>query len=362
MLRAGVPFTGVPATHYEYSNFGYALLGRIITNVSGKPYADTITRTLLQPLGMRSSGFDVQAAPSEQRALGYRWEDDAWRIEPTLGPGAFGAMGGLQTSATDYAKWVAYLLSAWPARNGADAGPVRRVDRARTGAGVEFPARARAKGRDDDAPACRQPIAYGMGMIVGMDWRSWRHDQSRWRLSGIRIARVAAARPRCRPLRVYESDLFRSCGSLYGRRRSSSTRRDCWARSASCRSAQTLPTRIARWVRCTRRVTLTRARGQLAMNFLLDRDADAWSRELKKLKAGGRRLRHERACRADRSALRRFHVALQSWPARGIIASRANATARHPGAAVLADQALTRASNPGSRLAPQMTIATVLPA
>ena len=33
--------------------------------------------------------------------------------------GAFGAMGGLQTSANDYAKWVAFLLSAWPARDGA---------------------------------------------------------------------------------------------------------------------------------------------------------------------------------------------------------------------------------------------------
>ena len=101
LLRAGVPFTSVPQTRYEYSNLGYALLGRIITNVSKRPYADTITRTLLQPLGMESSGFDVEQAPSARRALGYRWENDAWRIEPTLGPGVFGAMGGLQTSAPD---------------------------------------------------------------------------------------------------------------------------------------------------------------------------------------------------------------------------------------------------------------------
>ena len=33
-----------------------------------------------------------------------------WHLEPTLAHGAFGAMGGLQTSATDYAKWAAYLL------------------------------------------------------------------------------------------------------------------------------------------------------------------------------------------------------------------------------------------------------------
>jgi CubicO group peptidase (beta-lactamase class C family) len=95
LLREGVPFTRAPGISYEYSNLGYALLGRIVTNVSQRPYAETITQTLLMPLGMTSSGFVAEAAPTERRALGYRWEDDAWRPEPLLGPGAFGAMGGL---------------------------------------------------------------------------------------------------------------------------------------------------------------------------------------------------------------------------------------------------------------------------
>ena len=88
-------------------------------------------RRLLKPLGMESSGFVVDAAPRERRALGYRWEDDAWRLEPTMAHGAFGAMGGIQTSANDYARWVAYLLSAWPPRDDADAGPVKPRHRAR---------------------------------------------------------------------------------------------------------------------------------------------------------------------------------------------------------------------------------------
>lgn len=36
-------------------------------------------------------------------------------------------MGGLVTTAPDYARWVAFLLSAWPARDEAEAGPVRRA-------------------------------------------------------------------------------------------------------------------------------------------------------------------------------------------------------------------------------------------
>src|SRR5277367_3167244 len=91
LLRGGVPFTRAPQTAYEYSNLGFALAGRIVTNVSKQNYADVITRTLLKPLGMESSGFVAEAAPAERRALGYRWEDNSWRLEPTLTPGAFGA-------------------------------------------------------------------------------------------------------------------------------------------------------------------------------------------------------------------------------------------------------------------------------
>ena len=69
----------------------------------------------------------MASAPAETRALGYRWEDNQWKLEPTMAHGAFGAMGGIQTSANDYAKWVAFLLQAWPARDGADAGPVKRA-------------------------------------------------------------------------------------------------------------------------------------------------------------------------------------------------------------------------------------------
>ena len=87
---------------------------------------------------MESSGFLVDAAPRERRAFGYRWEDDAWHLEPTMAHGAFGAMGGIQTSATDYAKWAAYLLSAWPPRDDPGLGTGRARDGARNRAGLEF--------------------------------------------------------------------------------------------------------------------------------------------------------------------------------------------------------------------------------
>ena len=71
MLSKGMPFNSAPGVKMEYSNLGYALLGRIITNTSGRPFAQTITSTLMQPLGMLSTGFEADAAPRERRAQGY---------------------------------------------------------------------------------------------------------------------------------------------------------------------------------------------------------------------------------------------------------------------------------------------------
>jgi serine-type D-Ala-D-Ala carboxypeptidase/endopeptidase len=168
LLRSGVPFTRPPGAAYEYSNLGFALLGRIIGNVTKQPYNEFIERTLLRPLGMTASGFVADQAPRERRAFGYRWQDDQWRPEPTLAHGAFGAMGGLQTSAEDYAKWVAWLLAAWPPRDAADAGPVKRATVRELAEGSNYP-RVRQRFGASGASACRQAATYGMGMIVAAD-------------------------------------------------------------------------------------------------------------------------------------------------------------------------------------------------
>jgi CubicO group peptidase (beta-lactamase class C family) len=168
LLRDGVPFARSPAVAMEYSNLGYALLGRIVSNVSGEPYKEFVKRFIFTPLAMTSTGYDVAAVPAERRALGYRWEDGAWKIEPTMAHGAFGAMGGIQTSAADYAKWVAYLLSAWPPRDGTDAGPVRRSSVRELAQGANFPA-LRVRPGSSGQDACRQASTYGMGFYAAID-------------------------------------------------------------------------------------------------------------------------------------------------------------------------------------------------
>ncbi len=166
LLKAGVPLTRAPEMAYEYSNMGYGILGRIITNTSKTPYAEYITQSLMKPLGMASTGYYADRAPLESRALGYRWEDQVWKIEPFLAHGALGAMGGVQTSANDYAKWVAFLLQAWPPRDGAEAGPAKRATVRELSQGVGF---ASVQNRPGAPSGCQQPLYYAKAFRVVQD-------------------------------------------------------------------------------------------------------------------------------------------------------------------------------------------------
>ena len=127
LLAQGMSFSSAPGTSYEYSNYGFALLGRIVSRVSGMPYTAYVQRHILDPLGMRSTTLEPARVSPDQLALGYRWEDGQWKLEPQLADGAFGAMGGMLTSVDDLTRYVGMFLAAWPARDGAETAPLSRA-------------------------------------------------------------------------------------------------------------------------------------------------------------------------------------------------------------------------------------------
>jgi len=168
LLREGVHFARAPGTASEYSNLGFALLGRIISNVSGEPFDIIVARTLLEPLDMRLSGFSPSDASMEDRATGYRWQDEAWHVEPLIPHGSFAAMGGLYSTAEEYAKWMAFLLSAWPPRDEHDGGPVCRASVRELAEGASFPLLQTRSAHPKSTPS-DQAVSFGMGMVVAVD-------------------------------------------------------------------------------------------------------------------------------------------------------------------------------------------------
>lgn len=126
LISSGASFSTPTGYQYEYSNTGYALLGNIISRVSGIPYQEYISKNILLPLGMEHTYWEYDNIPKDKLALGYRWEDEQWKSEPLLHDGSYGAMGGLITTIEDFSKYVNFHLAAWPPRSDAETGPIKR--------------------------------------------------------------------------------------------------------------------------------------------------------------------------------------------------------------------------------------------
>ncbi|MBI5668163.1 MAG: beta-lactamase family protein [Chloroflexi bacterium] len=167
-LSQGVPFSNPPGVTFEYSNYGYAILGRIIANVTGVPYQTYIQDELLTPLGMMDTTFDVRRVAPERLVMGYRREGSQWVAEPPLADGAFGAMGGLFTTIADFARYMAFLLSAFPPRDEPETGPVRRSS-LREMQQMWRHNLTQSTRLTPDAPALVQTIGYGYGLGIQFD-------------------------------------------------------------------------------------------------------------------------------------------------------------------------------------------------
>ncbi len=176
MIRGGIPFSNAPGLAFEYSNYGFAILGRIVARVSGTTYADYVTTNILRPLGLNSTTLEPSSVPAGHLARGYRWEDDRWKEEPMLAHGTFGSMGGMLMSIRDLATYVSVYLDAWPPRDDPEHGPIRRSSLR------EMQQTARRTGtrvtRDEKTSALQlvaSGYGYGLGEAQTCDYRVISH-------------------------------------------------------------------------------------------------------------------------------------------------------------------------------------------
>lgn len=159
-LAGGVRFNWAPGTRFEYSNMGYAILGRIITAVSNLPYAEFVTAFLLRPLGMTRTGYEP--SPDPNMAFGHRQGPTGWEELPFDPSGAFAPMGGLFTTVRDLFSWVAGLAAAFPPGTGGDGHPLRAASRRQ----MQQPQVPTAWGYPAAFPAGAASMCYGFGLSV----------------------------------------------------------------------------------------------------------------------------------------------------------------------------------------------------
>lgn len=169
LIKDDLSLSNVPSYGYEYSNTGYAMLGEIISKVSGTSFQSYLKSNIFKPLGMHETYWEIDNVPKEQLVIGYRWEKEQWRLEPMLHDGAYGAMGGLITSIDDFSKYVSFHLSAWPPRNTEDKGPVKRSSLREMQTPQFSRLYANAKNFKGDPCAIISGYGYGLGIAKECD-------------------------------------------------------------------------------------------------------------------------------------------------------------------------------------------------
>ena len=112
-----------PGKVSAYSNFGYALLGEIISRVSGQSYSEYIESQLLEPLAMERTAVSIRSTPAgkgnarteklrSDEARAHVW-DGGW-FEMRTFPGSLPLLepeGGLASTAQDMARWMRFHLN-----------------------------------------------------------------------------------------------------------------------------------------------------------------------------------------------------------------------------------------------------------
>jgi len=96
----------VPGSKWRYSGGGYTVMQQMIIDVTGKPFPEFMSETVLKPLGMTNSTYE-QPLPQDMAAscaAGYYAGDKAvkgrWHVYPEM------AAAGLWTTASDLARFA----------------------------------------------------------------------------------------------------------------------------------------------------------------------------------------------------------------------------------------------------------------
>lgn len=174
LVRRGLSYANAPGVGYEYSNLGFALLGRIVTRVSGQPVQTYISEKILRPLGMSHTTWDYRQVPPARLAHGYGapTATGPGPEEPLLPKGeSFAALGGLLTSVEDFAKYLVFQADAAPRAPtpaGPADGPVRRSS-VREMQQAWSATTLTVKRRTLSGRACPITAAYGYGLRIAQD-------------------------------------------------------------------------------------------------------------------------------------------------------------------------------------------------
>ena len=95
-----------PETKYNYSSYGYNLLGAVIEGASGESYGDYIRKNIFKPLGMANSQMDDPVDLIPHRVRGYRLINGEIKNSEYVDVSSRFAGGGTRSTVVDLLKYA----------------------------------------------------------------------------------------------------------------------------------------------------------------------------------------------------------------------------------------------------------------
>jgi len=94
-----------PGKRFSYSNSGYAILGAIIGEVTGKSFAAVLQEKRLTPLDMKNTGYDSHTAILKNRAAGYNNNAGSFENTRYIDMSVAFTAGGMYSIVEDLYLW-----------------------------------------------------------------------------------------------------------------------------------------------------------------------------------------------------------------------------------------------------------------
>ena len=100
-------------SQWKYSNLAYALLGEVVSRLSGKPYTEYVHSEIIGPVGLANTAFDLSPEQEKLKMTGYSPAlpgEQGFRIAPNGHLKGFTSAGQLHSNIEDLAKWIGFQL------------------------------------------------------------------------------------------------------------------------------------------------------------------------------------------------------------------------------------------------------------
>ena len=103
------PADFAPGERWLYNNSGYCLLGLVVEEVTGQPYAEYLKEQFLEPLGLESTTYCSERSLIRHRAEGYAVEDGRFVNDAPISMTQPYSAGALCSTVGDLTRWARAL-------------------------------------------------------------------------------------------------------------------------------------------------------------------------------------------------------------------------------------------------------------